>query len=113
MPRFIVNTPQGTQEDLQLGGGGSYFDPSRILWCWDRDGDPPVKVDLGYMERVEKVEPLLDANGKQIYDIIEEGQHKTEVQKLPAKQLVVYLVNTKRERIGRSKRPPKRLPPGA
>lgn len=109
MPKFLVNTPQGTQEILELGPGGSYFDRSRIVWCWDKDGEPPVKLDLGFMERIVKIEPIKDKNGKQVYDIILEGEHKTDRVKVPAEQRVVYLLNKKLGKRVKSNRPPKRL----
>lgn len=109
MPKLLVNTPQGTQEILELGPGGSYFDKTRIVWCWDRDGEPPIKLDLGEMERIERIEPIKDANGKQQYDIILEGEHKTEKVKVPAQNKVVYLLNKKLGKRARSKKPPKRL----
>lgn len=112
MPRLLVNYSDGSQRDEQYGPGGSYDGPKKnIVWCWDRDGDPPVPLSTGDMERVEKIELVKDANGKQLYDKIEIGEHKTEVRKVPQRQLVVYLRNNRLGKMARSKRAPVRLPP--
>lgn len=110
MPKWIINNPQGKQELIETGVGGSYFDPSRIVWCWDFNGEPPVKVDLGFMERIERIEPVKDSNGKQLYGIIREGEHKTTARKVPLQHLVTYLKNRKLGKTKPSSRPPKPLP---
>lgn len=110
MPRWIVDSPSGKQELVETGVGGAYFDLSRIVWCWDGHGEPPVKVDLGYMERVERIEPVKDANGKQLYGIMITGEHKTTARKVPLRQLVIYLRNRKTGRVAKSKKPPTPLP---
>ncbi len=40
MYKLLVDTPQGTQEIIEVGEGGSYYDPSKVLWD-ERDGDMP------------------------------------------------------------------------
>ena len=112
MLRLLVNYPDGSQRDEQYSTGGSYNGPKEnIVWCWDRDGDAPVPLTLGSMERVEKIELVKDANGKQLYDKIEVGEHKTDVMKVPQRQLVVYLRNNRLGKIAKSKKPATKLPP--
>lgn len=105
MPKFIVNTPKQTQEIVETGQGGSYYNKDAIVWCWDRDGEPPIHVDLGFMVRVQRTEPLKDRNGKQVYKTILDGDHKTEVTKVKAYQIVTYLRNLRTGKIRASKRP--------
>jgi hypothetical protein len=113
MARLIV-TINGEQAEIQTGIGGRFDgDPSGVIWCWDKDGEPPVVISLGYMERIEKIELIKDANGKQQYDTIVEGDNKSETKKAPARQLVVYLRNNRLGKTARSSRKPLRLPPEA
>ena len=112
MPRLIVNYPDGSQRDEQYSTGGSYNGPKEnIVWCWDRDGEPPIETNLGYMERVEKIEIITDNNGKKLYDIIVEGENKTKAKRVPQRQLVVYLKNNRLGKIAKSKKPATKLPP--
>jgi hypothetical protein len=112
MPRLIVNYPDGSQRDEQYGTGGRYDGPKEnIVWCWDRDGIPPVEISLGYMERIEKIEIVKDANGKKQYDLVATGENKTTMRKVPQKQLVVYLRNGSTGKVAQSKKAPKKLPP--
>jgi hypothetical protein len=50
MPKLLVNSPTGAQELLDIGEGGSYFDPSRVLWDEREDGELP-EITLGGMTR--------------------------------------------------------------
>lgn len=48
--KLLVNTPFGSQEVIEVGEGGGYFDKSAILWDERIDGDMPM-VTLGGMVR--------------------------------------------------------------
>jgi hypothetical protein len=116
MPRYIVNYPDGTQRDEEYEGGGdlcSEDDSENIVWCWDDDGDPPVTLSIGYMERLEKIEYLVDENGKRQYEWLEPemGDQKKDRRKVPIRHLVVYLRNNRLGKVARSNRKPKRLSP--
>jgi hypothetical protein len=50
MKKLLVNTPKGTQEIVEIGEGGGYFDQSRVLWDERIDGDLP-EITLGGMVR--------------------------------------------------------------
>ena len=41
--KLIVNAPAGRHEVTEIGDGGSYFDPSRILWREDENGQLPPR----------------------------------------------------------------------
>lgn len=63
--KLLVNTPAGTQEIIEVGEGGGYFDLDRVLW--DERGDGPLPtVTLGGMKRVGKSlvvdQPMLNAH---------------------------------------------------
>lgn len=47
---LLVNTPTGQQEIIEIGEGGGYFDPSRVLWDEREDGPLP-EITLGGMVR--------------------------------------------------------------
>ena len=49
--RLLVNAPYGTQELIEIGEGGGYFDQSRVVWDERVDGDLP-SITLGGMKRV-------------------------------------------------------------
>ena len=49
--RLLVDTPIGRQEVIEVGAGGGYFDPSRVLWDERVDGPLPDMI-LGGMVRV-------------------------------------------------------------
>ena len=63
--KLLVNAPSGRQEIIQVGEGGGYFDPSRILWDERIDGQIP-EITVGGMKRtgnlLEFDEQLLDAH---------------------------------------------------
>lgn len=48
MAKILVDTPQNTQEVIEVGEGGGYFDPARVLWDERADGDMP-QITLGGM----------------------------------------------------------------
>lgn len=51
MKKLLVNAPSGAQEIVQVGEGGGYFDPSRVLWDERKDGPLPANVKVGGMVR--------------------------------------------------------------
>lgn len=112
MRQQLIQYSPGNQKIEEYGPFGGYVGPSsNIIWCWDKDGEPPISLDLGYMERVERAELLKDENGKQQYDKIETGDNKYCIKKAPIRQIVAYLKNNKTGKVGKSKKPPVRLPP--
>ncbi|HYD58978.1 MAG TPA: hypothetical protein VEC35_01390 [Noviherbaspirillum sp.] len=50
MSKLLVNSPIGTQEVIEIGEGGGYFDQSRVLWDERKDGPLP-EITLGGMVR--------------------------------------------------------------
>jgi hypothetical protein len=50
--KLLVNSPAGWQDILQVGEGGGYFDPLRVLWDERIDGTLPA-ITLGGMYRVD------------------------------------------------------------
>lgn len=50
MNTLLVNAPNGAQELVVIGPGGSYFDPARVLWDERIDGPLPA-ITLGGMVR--------------------------------------------------------------
>ena len=52
MIKILVNTPSGTQEIIDVGNGGGYFDSARVLWDERQDGPLPA-ITLGGMKRVD------------------------------------------------------------
>lgn len=48
--KLLVNAPSGKQEVIEVGEGGGYFDPSRVLWDEREDGPLP-EITLGGMVR--------------------------------------------------------------
>lgn len=50
MPKLLVNAPSGVQEIIEIGEGGSYFEPERVLWDERKDGALP-EVTVGGMVR--------------------------------------------------------------
>ena len=49
--KLLVNAPTGDQQLIEIGEGGSYFDPARVLWDERTDGQLP-EITLGGMVRV-------------------------------------------------------------
>lgn len=60
MYKLLVNTPQETQEIIEVGEGGGYFDASRVLWDERQDGALP-EITVGGMKRVGDT-LVLDSN---------------------------------------------------
>jgi hypothetical protein len=66
--KLLVNDPAGAQELIEIGVGGAYFDPDRVLWDERIDGTL-TEITLGGMVRVDGVagieatetEPAVDA----------------------------------------------------
>src|SRR3990167_2134049 len=56
--RLIVNAPSGHHEVTEIGLGGSYFDPSRILWREDTDGLLPPRPAGFILSEIWKTDPL-------------------------------------------------------
>lgn len=54
MSRLLVNAPSGQQEIIEVGHGGGYFDPLRVLWDERIDGPLP-EITLGGMVRERTV----------------------------------------------------------
>ena len=50
MSKLLVNSPLGTQEIIEIGFGGGYFDESLVIWDERVDGELP-EVTLGGMVR--------------------------------------------------------------
>ena len=51
MSRLLVNAPIGVQELHDVGPGGGYFEPARVLWDERKDGPlPPVTVGAAVRE---------------------------------------------------------------
>lgn len=50
MFKLLVNAPPGTQEVIEVGEGGGYFDAERVLWDERVDGALP-EITLGAMVR--------------------------------------------------------------
>lgn len=50
MSKLLVNAPSGAQEIIEVGEGGGYFDPARVLWDERVDGPLPA-ITLGGMVR--------------------------------------------------------------
>ena len=51
--KLLVNNPAGDQEIIEIGDGGAYFDPDRVLWDERQDGMiDPYPLTLGGMVRV-------------------------------------------------------------
>ncbi len=51
MSKMLVNAPSGLQELIEIGPGGGYFDPARIVWDERIDGILP-EITLGGMIRI-------------------------------------------------------------
>lgn len=49
--KLLVNNPAGVQEIIEIGEGGAYFDPERVLWDEAIDGPLP-EITLGGMVRI-------------------------------------------------------------
>ncbi|WP_232834332.1 DUF4376 domain-containing protein [Rhodoferax ferrireducens] len=49
--KLLVNAPFGRQELIEVGEGGGYFDPARVLWDERVDGPLP-ETTMGGMVRV-------------------------------------------------------------
>ena len=50
--KLLVNTPSGIQEVIEVGEGGGYFDPTRVIWDERKDGSLPA-ITLGGMVRTD------------------------------------------------------------
>jgi hypothetical protein len=50
MPRLLVNAPTDEQQLINVGPGGGYFDPARVIWNENADGPLP-DIQLGGMVR--------------------------------------------------------------
>lgn len=111
MAKFLVNSPNGHQEYVYAPAGAKYHDPSRIVWSWDDDGEPPVFIVLGAMERIERIEHAQDENGKKQYEKVVMGEKKSQTKKVAIRERVVYLSNKRIGKKAKSKRAPTRLPP--
>lgn len=105
----ILFNLNGKQQMAEVGIGGGVTADAEIVWNDQKDGPFPIKIDLGYMERVERIELVKDANGKQLYDIKEIGEHKTQRVKIPIEQKVVYLLNKKLGKRAPSQKRPERV----
>lgn len=51
MSKLFVTAPSGAQEIIEIGAGGGYYDPARVLWDDRLDGPLPVGITLGGMVR--------------------------------------------------------------
>lgn len=63
--KLLVNAPSGSQQIIQIGEGGGYFDQSRVLWDERTDGPLPA-ITIGGMQRTGNSlkfdQQLLDAH---------------------------------------------------
>ncbi len=50
MFKLLVDAPSGVQQIVQVGEGGGYFDPARVVWKENVDGPLP-QITLGGMVR--------------------------------------------------------------
>lgn len=55
--KLLVNNPAGVQEIIEIGEGGAYFDPERVLWDEAIDGPLP-EITLGGMVRINATEAI-------------------------------------------------------
>lgn len=51
MYKLLINCPQGEQQIIKIGEGGSYFDMSLVIWDERTDGKLPDDITLGKMRR--------------------------------------------------------------
>lgn len=65
MSTLLVNSPTGTQELVEVGAGGGYFDTTRVLWDERVDGTLPA-ITLGGMVRV---------GGELVFDQVRMDEH--------------------------------------
>jgi len=51
--KLLVNAPSGVQQIIEIGEGGGYFDPERVIWDERVDGPLPDDVQIGGMVRFD------------------------------------------------------------
>jgi hypothetical protein len=63
MNKLLVNAPSGTQEVIEVGEGGGYFDQSRVLWDESQQGPIPQEMinDAIAAQTVRTVNADIDA----------------------------------------------------
>jgi hypothetical protein len=50
LSKLLVDAPTGEQQLIEVGQGGGYFDPARVIWDDRADGEVP-EITLGGMVR--------------------------------------------------------------
>lgn len=113
MKRMIINNPHTAEQVLETYGATGYYDgdDEHIVWDYEEDGEPPVPVTLGQMERVEKIEQAVDSNGKRLYEYVMAGETKQDRKRSLIRHKVVYLRNNRLGKIAKSNRKPTKLAP--
>lgn len=76
--KLLVNTPSGTQEIIEVGEGGSYFDATLVLWDERTDGALPG-ITIGGMVRT---------GAALAFDQTRMDQHTAAAAALPVPQVV-------------------------
>jgi hypothetical protein len=109
---LLIEKPAGDQQEIATKGYllGMLAEDT-ILWAEELDGPLPSWLATGAVERIECIELLKDENGKQLYDIIVTGPHRTNRVKSPRRQAVTYLRNKITGRKVRSEMSPKPIKP--
>ena len=74
MIRLLVDAPSGAQELVDVGPGGGYFDPARVLWDERTDGPLP-DITLGGMVR---------QGGALVFSAERKAQHDAALVVIPA-----------------------------
>lgn len=75
MSKLLVNAPSGAQEIIEVGEGGGYFDPARVLWDEREDGPLP-EITLGGMVR--------DGGDALVFDQARMDEHEAALNPPPA-----------------------------
>lgn len=81
MYKLLVNTPSGKQEVIEVGEGGGYFEPERVIWDERADGPLP-EITLGGMVRQgselafsqERMDENLPASAPPVPRVVEMAQ---------------------------------------
>jgi hypothetical protein len=80
--KLLVNAPSSSQQIIQIGEGGGYFDQARVLWDERTDGQIPA-ITVGGMKRngnsLEFDQQLLDAHNASLASQITPAPTKEEL----------------------------------
>lgn len=94
MTKLLVDTPLGLQEVIEVGDGGGYFDPARVLWDERKDGLIPVGIQIGGMKRIGDA-LVFDAAKKAAHDVVKSAQEAAELDKATKKAARLLLFKDK------------------